>query len=111
MFASSYRMKNYLLLLLVILAGCVTGSHVVTGKIHPAILPAGVIVYTEIPANAEMIGLVIGNAEGRDQQWTDKAIAQVKVQAAQIGANGICMDELKYGMSGVVVSAKAFFVR
>lgn len=74
------------------LTGCVSGSHIVTGKIHPAISVEAVKIYMEPPTNNfEKIGVVTATTGGIDQRAMDRALGEVKSQAAQIGANGIIL--------------------
>lgn len=74
-----------------ILAGCASGSVIVTGKIGTPVPADQVKLYLEPPADFEVIGLV--NASS-DSGWTEQgsvnyAIAELKKQAGKIGANGV----------------------
>jgi tetrahydromethanopterin S-methyltransferase subunit F len=84
-------MKNSLLALLLIVAGCATGSHIVTGNARPAISPDAVKVYSIAPANSEVVGIVSAGIEASGQWATDKTVEELKKQAALIGANGLLL--------------------
>jgi hypothetical protein len=74
---------------LVLLAGCVTGAHLVTGNPHPKLVVEAVKVYQTTPRGAEVIGTVVAQSLGADQCALDRSLAELKRQAARIGANGI----------------------
>ncbi|KAA0445766.1 MAG: hypothetical protein FXV80_02015 [Candidatus Thioglobus sp.] len=76
---------------LTVLFGCATGSSIVTGKIRPAISPSEVKLYLESPIKYETIGIVEASSEVEfsSQAAQDRAIQELKVQAARIGANGV----------------------
>lgn len=87
------RLTALLLLPLVVLAiaACASGSAIVTGTTRPAVAPAQVKLYLEPPTEFEVIGLVSASS---DAGWTeqgslDYAIAELKKQAAKLGANGV----------------------
>jgi hypothetical protein len=77
------------ILLLVLLAGCVTGAHLVTGKARPAVTVEAVQIYQSAPTHAEVIGTVIAQAQGDDQCAMDRGVSKLKREAARIGANGL----------------------
>jgi uncharacterized protein YbjQ (UPF0145 family) len=107
-------MKNLpVLLSLVLLAGCITGSHVVTGVVHQPTMAGSVKIYSEMPAGAEIIGTVsaMSNASLTWQGAKDQAVKELKKQAAKIGANGILLTDSKDDwQSGAEVTGKAIFV-
>lgn len=76
---------------LTVLFGCATGSSIVTGKVRPAINPSDVKLYLESPIKYETIGIVEASSEVEfsSQAAQDRAIQELKVQAARIGANGV----------------------
>lgn len=69
--------------------GCVTGSHIVTGNKRPPINPLSVKVYGEMPEKAETIGMVTASMQNAGQYATDECIKQLRKSAAKLGANGI----------------------
>ena len=108
------RRKALMLLPLAVLAiaACASGSAIVTGNKRPPVAPEQVKLYLEPPAEFEVIGLV--NASS-DAGWTeqgslDYAIAELKKQAAKLGANGVLIvasGETTTGfVHGVPVTAK-----
>ncbi len=88
-------MKKFKTTLLIIyflsIVGCATGSHIVTGKTRPPINPNNVQLYLEPPPEYETIGIVeaASDVELSTQAAQDRAIQELKKQAAQIGANGV----------------------
>ena len=75
------------------LTACASGSAIVTGNVRPATDPASVKLYLKEPRRYDIIGLV--NASS-DSGWTEQddvnyAIAELKKQAAKIGANGVLL--------------------
>jgi len=89
------RLKYVAILLLVLsLAACASGSAIVTGVKRTPIEPSQVKLYLEAPANYEVIGIV--NASS-DAGWTeqgsqDYAVQELKNQAAKLGANGVLLE-------------------
>jgi uncharacterized protein YbjQ (UPF0145 family) len=75
--------------LLLILNGCATGSHIVTGDRRPAIDPSAVKIYGAMPDNAEVVAMVTASLQDAGQSATDKCIKKLRKSAAKLGANGI----------------------
>ena len=93
-------------LLSLALFSCASGTALVTGTKRPATTPDAVVVYTEAPEKYEVIGIVTASS---DAGWTaqgslDYAIAELKKQAAKIGANGIILESVGTSNSGGVIS-------
>jgi hypothetical protein len=98
------------------LAGCLSGSAIVTGSTRTPLDPGQVKVYAEAPAKYEVIGLVTATCDG---DWTvqgsqDWAVKELKNQAAKLGANGVVLEPMggrdkNFGI-GKTVSGKAVFV-
>jgi len=82
------------LTLLMTLLGCASGSHIITGKVRPAINKKEVKLYLEPPKKYEIIGIVEASSEVEfsSQAAQDRAIAELKLQAAKIGANGVLIS-------------------
>lgn len=80
-----------LIVCLLTLVSCATGSSIVTGKVRPAIDPNDVKLYLEPPLEYETIGIVEASSEVEfsSQAAQDRAIQELKSQAAKIGANGV----------------------
>ena len=80
--------------LLLILAGCATGSAIVVGQVREPIDPDTVQLYFEAPENYEVIGIVKASS---DAGWTEQdsvnyAVEELKNQAAKLGANGVFLE-------------------
>ena len=80
------------LLVFTCINGCTTGSAVVTGQERSPIDPAAVTLYDKSPAEYEVVGIVEAatdvnfiNTKGA----RERAFAELKEQAASIGANGV----------------------
>lgn len=75
------------------LAACASGSAIVTGTKRTPITPDHVKLYLEPPAEFEVIGLVNASSDaGWTQQGSvDYAVAELKKQAAKLGANGVLL--------------------
>ena len=93
-----------LYLLVLFVAGCASGSTIVTGAKRPPIDPNQVKLYLQPPSNYEVIGIV--NASS-DAGWTeqgsqDYAVQELKNQAAKLGANGVLLTTTGEKTSTVV---------
>jgi hypothetical protein len=80
-------------LILLTLGGCASGSAIVTGTMRAATTPERVTIYLEPPAEFEVIGLVNASSDAgwTDQGSVDYAIQELKKQAAKLGANGVLL--------------------
>lgn len=87
-----------------ILTGCATGTHIVTGAKRPAIKPEQVVIYQVPPAKFEIVGIVNATTPGKRQRNMDDAVDELKRQAAQIGANGIILGGVNPGGESAGVS-------
>jgi len=89
--------------LLITLLGCASGSHIITGKVRPAIKKSEVKLYLEPPKKYEIIGIVEASSEVEfsSQAAQDRAIAELKSQAAKIGANGVLISATSNKSGGV----------
>jgi hypothetical protein len=86
--------KGILCLTVLFLAGCASGSAIVTGTKRPPIDPSQVKLYLQPPSNFEVIGIVDASS---DSGWTeqgsqDYAVQELKKQAAKLGANGVLLE-------------------
>tara|TARA_R110002167_G_scaffold340041_2_gene547920 strand:- start:2715 stop:3107 length:393 start_codon:yes stop_codon:yes gene_type:complete len=88
------NIKGVVLLILVIfVTACASGSYIITGKVRAPINFKLVQLYIDAPENYETIGLVKSSS---DAGWTeqgsqDYAVQELKKQAAKIGANGVLL--------------------
>lgn len=79
----------------VLLLGCSTGSHVVTGQQMPELEVEKVTVFEEAPAfDYKVIGTVRASSDGgfTEESRKEKATEELKAQAAKVGANGVILD-------------------
>ena len=90
----------------VLLAGCAASSHVLVGTALPPISPDQVRIYLHPPARYEEVAIIDASSRGSpaftDQQKMNKAIARLKDEAAQLGANGILLEGAGDQQSGAV---------
>lgn len=75
------------------IAGCATGSAIVTGSTRAPVAPDQVKIYFDPPAAFEVIALVSASS---DAGWTEQgslnyAIEELRKQAAKLGANGVVL--------------------
>lgn len=80
------------ILFILFLAGCASGSALVTGEQRDPIDPSLVKIYRNAPtAKFEHIGIVKSEAIEMlsEQEALDRAVGELKKQAAKIGANGV----------------------
>ena len=85
-------------LILSLIIGCVPVSHIVVGDAREPIDPSSVKIYLDSPKEYEKIALIDAgsNFAFKDpailfdwQSKMDKATERLKIEAAQLGANGI----------------------
>lgn len=76
---------------ILLVSACTTGSYIVTGTKRPAIPIEDVKIYQKYPTTYETIGMVKSQSEVliSQQDAVDRAVTELKKQAAKIGANGI----------------------
>ena len=88
-------------LILLFNIGCYPVSHIVIGEIKPPISPSQVEILLEYPDEYEIIARIDASSEFalKDpsinltwQSKMDKIIERLKVEAAQLGANGILIE-------------------
>lgn len=85
------------LLLSTFLFGCASGAHVVTGKSRPEIEESQVFFFETAPVfSYEVIGIVKASSDKgfSEEARKEKAIKELKNQAAKIGANGVILEEV-----------------
>lgn len=100
-----YKLKLYTLLCMaVLLTACASGSSIVTGTVRAPIDFNQVKLYTDYPEHYETIGIVKASS---DAGWTeqgsqDYAVAELKKQAAKLGANGVVLAYVGESSSSIV---------
>ena len=92
------------LVLLGLLAGCATASHVMISPARPAIAVEQVRVYAQVPAGPYVEIALLDAASGGltygAQNRNDAVIARLRGEAAKLGANGVviqAVDEVAPG--------------
>jgi hypothetical protein len=82
---------------LTIVSGCATSSQMLTGSPRAPLLPSDVRVYTQAPQSFEEIAVLgasrksVSSAGG--ERAIEKMIETMRSQAAQLGANGLLLDD------------------
>ena len=93
--------KSIVLLLAMILIGCYPVSHIVVGETKSPISPSQVKILAEYPDEYEIIARIDASSvfAFKDpsinitwQSKMDKIIERLKIEAAQLGANGIVIE-------------------
>jgi hypothetical protein len=83
--------------LIVTMAGCATSSQMLTGLPRPPLAPSDVRVYTRAPQSFEEIAVLsasrksVSSAGG--ERAIEKMIETMRSQAAQLGANGLLLED------------------
>lgn len=101
-------MRNALLLCTLLgLGGCSFSSHIVTGTIRDPVTINQVKIYFKPPAQYEEIAVLDANSWGGagSQGKTDMLIRRLKQEAAQLGANGVLMQDMGSEVTGVAAAA------
>ena len=89
-----------LLLCCALLAGCATTSHVMLGPARPAIAPEQVRIYTAPPPRYLEIALLetsSGPFTYGEQNKANAVIANLRREAASLGANGVLLTDTASG--------------
>lgn len=88
------------------LVGCATatGSVILTAPARSSTDPHSVKLYQKEPKKYDVIGLVEASSDygWTDQKSQDYAVAELKKQAAKIGANGVLLTTTGIQTSGMV---------
>ena len=98
----THHMKKLIVSLIVmIFFGCYPVSHIIVGETKSPISPSEVKIYLEYPEEYEIIARIDASSEfafrdpSFDITWQskmDKMIQRLKIEAAQLGANGIVIE-------------------
>lgn len=79
-----------------LVAGCSTTSHVITGQPRDPIDPTQVTLYNTAPPSYEEIGIIEASSRNSfsfgDQEKMDAVVARLKEEAASLGANGVILQ-------------------
>jgi hypothetical protein len=83
-------------LAILVLAGCATTSHVITGKTRAPVDPSQVTLYTTAPPQYEEIAVIDTSSRSSfafgEQKKMDAVIERLKKEAAKLGANGVLLQ-------------------
>jgi hypothetical protein len=84
--------------LLSMLAGCATSSRTLTGSPRAPLSPTDVRVYTQAPQSFEEIAVLDASRRSMTTagglRAVEKMIETMKSQAAEVGANGLLLEDL-----------------
>jgi hypothetical protein len=84
--------------LIPMLEGCATSSQILTGSPRAPLPPGDVRVYTQAPQSFEEIAVLGGSRKSVSTAGGERAIEKIietmKSQAAELGANGLLLEEL-----------------
>ena len=92
--------KSIVLLIVMMLVGCVPVSHIIVGEARDPLSPSQVKIYSDFPEDYKKIALIDAgsNFAFKDpaihftwQSKMNKVIERLKIEAAQLGANGVVM--------------------
>jgi hypothetical protein len=90
------RLLSVFIVVCGLLGACASSGPVMLGPARPAIAPDKVKIYWSPPANFEPIADLNASSHSvftpGGQQVMDKVIAQLKVEAAKLGANGLMLE-------------------
>lgn len=83
-------------ILAVLVAGCASGTALVTGTQRDAIPPEQVRIYNEPPARFDVIATVQAHSDAgmTMQQKQDSALQELRAQAGKVGANGLLIGQV-----------------
>jgi hypothetical protein len=88
----------------ILVAGCAPASHVLVGAVRAPIPVEQVVIYSQPPANSQDVAILNASSNSvfspGGQRVTDKVIQRLKVQAAQLGANGVVLQGFSDAVTG-----------
>jgi hypothetical protein len=100
---------------LALMAACAPSSHVLVGTARPPIAPSQVTIYSHAPQQFEEIAVLNASSKSMfnagGQSSTDKVVERLKMEAAQLGANGIILegfDQRQTGSFGTGVGSDSY---
>jgi hypothetical protein len=99
---------------LVLIMGCTSGSHKVTGTLREPVPPEAVKIYSTMPPHAEVVGLVSAYSFGGTtlQDANQDALQKLRIEAGRLGANAIVLDGANdKPLAGAQIQAKAVYIR
>jgi hypothetical protein len=88
----------------VLISGCAPASHVLVGPARAPIAVEQVLIYTQPPPDSQDVAILNASSNSvfspGGQRVTDKVIQRLKVQAAQLGANGVVLQGFSDRVTG-----------
>jgi hypothetical protein len=85
------------LAMMLTMAGCASSSQTLTGSPRAPLLPADVRVYTQAPQSFEEIAVLTASrksvSSAGGERAIEKMIETMRSQAAQLGANGLLLED------------------
>ena len=83
--------------LIATISGCATSSQTLTGSSRAPLLPSEVRVYTQAPQSFEEIAVLSASRKSMSSAGGERAIEKMidtmRSQAAQLGANGLLLED------------------
>ncbi len=98
---------------LVLITGCTTGKHKVTGTLREPVAPEAVMVYSAMPPHAQVIGLISADSFGGAtlEDANHDALEKLRAEAGRLGANAIVVSGTNdQPLAGAKLQAKAIYV-
>ena len=101
------------LAILLVITGCASSTHHVSGVLRQPLPPEAVMVYRQMPTNAEVVGTVTANSYAgvTTDDANANALQQLRREAGRLGANGVVLVPTNEPpMDGAQMLAKAVYV-
>jgi hypothetical protein len=100
------RLLPLFVALCALLVACASSGPVMLGPVRPAIAPDQVRIYWSPPVSFEPIADLNASSHSvfkpGGQQAMDKVLAELKVEAAKLGANGLMLEGFSDAQTGSV---------
>ncbi len=97
---------GFLVALVGVTVSCAPSSHILTGVVRAPISPSAVKIYSTPPTRYEEIALLDASSKSvflpGGQRSMDKVIERLKIQAAQLGANGVVLGDIQDHQTGAI---------
>ncbi len=94
------------IMLALVTVSCAPSSHILTGVARAPISPSVVKIYSTPPVRFEEIALLDASSKSvflpGGQRSMDKVIERLKIQAAQLGANGVILEDVQDHQTGAI---------
>jgi hypothetical protein len=97
---------KFCLLAAVLTSACAPSSHILTGTARAPISPSDVKIYSTPPPRFQEIALLDATSKSvfgpGGQKAMDKVIERLKIEAAQLGANGVLLGDVADRQTGSI---------